>query len=125
MRGAKLFIGDKIACIRSVKQENGGNSFFLSQHEITRIAETKSGIKYYCGKNDFYASEIDANTELQESDNGLVLAYEFFGLTKKTKKKVEQWIDWANRNPEQVEAYKAPVENTSTDNSAEGNYAEQ
>lgn len=36
--------------------------------------------------------------------NGYILTREVFGLNEKTRPYAEQWIEWANKNPDKVDS---------------------
>ena len=90
----------------------GFNQKFICLFKVTateKVTETKKdGVKYYTKKHfrPLYAGDVDFNTmQMEEAiGNGYILTREVFGLNEKTRPYAEQWIKWANKNPDKVDS---------------------
>ncbi len=94
-----LKIGDIVGGIYKRNKE-GKEEWFLLEDKINKISELKSGKRYYT-KSKFRpldAEDVDGNTEIQEEAEGYILTKEVFGLNDITRRKAEEWIEWANEN---------------------------
>ena len=83
---------------------DGSEEWTLLTGKINKITDTKKhGRRYFT--NIFYpldADSVDWNTEDMESaekDKTYILTKEVFGLNDNTRSYAEQWVEWANKNP--------------------------
>lgn len=101
-----LKIGDSVGMIQKVLCDAQGcqNYWRLVEDKITKISITRAGAKYYAPKKfrPLDAEEVDTNTEIQENAEGFILTGEVFGLNDVTRRKAEQWVEWANKNPDRA-----------------------
>lgn len=91
-----LKIGDSVGAIYRFEKD-GNTEYKLVIDEITKIIQTKTGVKYHT-KSKFrplIAEDVNYNTELFH-DLEFVFVSEVFGLTELNKKKAEEWVEWAN-----------------------------
>lgn len=97
-----LKVGDSVGGIyKGLK--NGIDGWYLCEDKINKIVELKCGKRYHT-KSKFHpldAEDIDSTTRMQEKAEGYIITKEVFGLNEITRPKVENWIKWANSNPEQ------------------------
>lgn len=102
-----LNIGDLVGGI--YKREIDGKIVFeLVEDKISKITITKKYGRRYFTKSKFYpldADDVDSNTEMMEESikRGFIFTSEVFGLNDKTKIFAENWVKWANENPEKIE----------------------
>lgn len=106
---ADLHIGDSVGGIYDKTKPDGTKIWELVEDKINKITETKKdGVKYHTKKQfrPLYAEDVDSNTKIMEEaiGNGYILTREVFGLNEKTRPYAEQWIDWANKNPDKVDS---------------------
>lgn len=99
-----LNVGDKVGMLRKVKKVDESEEWTLLTGKINKITNTKKyGRRYFT--NIFYpldADSVDWNTEDMEEaakDKTYILTKEVFGLNDDTRPYAEQWIEWANKNP--------------------------
>lgn len=99
-----LNVGDKVGMLRKVKKVDESEEWTLLTGKINKITNTKKyGRRYFT--NIFYpldADSVDLNTEdMEEAAKGktYILTKEVFGLNDDTRPYAEQWIEWANKNP--------------------------
>lgn len=106
---ANLYIGDSVGGIYEKIKPDGAKVWELVEDKINKVTETKKdGVKYYTKKHfrPLYAGDVDFNTmQMEEAiGNGYILTREVFGLNEKTRPYAEQWIEWANKNPDKVDS---------------------
>jgi hypothetical protein len=98
-----LKVGDSVGGIYK-KSGIGKDEWYLCEDKINKIVELKSGRKYYT-KSKFHpldADDIDSNTKMQEEAKDFIIVREVFGLNDVTRPKLENWVIWANLNPDKL-----------------------
>lgn len=101
----KLRAGDSIGGIyKKLRVRDNKECWELIEDKITKVVQTKKdGWKYYT-KSKFYplyAEDVDSNTKQMENaiGKGYIITKEIFELNEKTRPFAENWISWANANP--------------------------
>lgn len=92
-------VGDSIGAIYKRNRE-GKDQWELVEDKINKVAELKSGRRYYTRSKfrPLDADDIDINTEMQEKANGYIITKEVFGLNDITRTKAEDCVAWANED---------------------------
>ena len=85
------------------RERDGQKHWELVESKITRIVQNTKGTKVYSKR--FYpidVEEIESNTEIMRKASGWILTREVVLLTPEIRKKCEDWVEWANANPDKA-----------------------
>ena len=99
-------IGDSVGGLY-LREREGKEVWVLIEDKINKITITKKYGRRYFVKSKFYpmdADDIDSNTEMMEGciGKGYIITREIFGLNEKTRPFAENWVKWANENPDKA-----------------------
>ena len=92
-------VGDSIGGLYP-KDKDGVRTWELCESKITRIVQNSRGTKVYSKR--FYPleiEEIEDNTKVMEKANGWINTRDVVWLKPQLRNKCEQWLEWANANP--------------------------
>ena len=98
-----LKVGDSVGGLYK-RTKDGKEEWYLCEDKINKIVENSKGRKYYT-KSKFHpldADDVDSSTEMQEKVKAYIITREVFGLNDITKSKAENWVIWANDNPDKL-----------------------
>lgn len=101
-----LNIGDSVGGIYK-KTKDGREFWKLTEDKINKITTTKKHGRRYFTRKAFLpldADDVDDNTKQMEEaiGKGYIITKEVFGLNDKTRPFAENWVKWANENPDKV-----------------------
>lgn len=97
-------VGSSVGMITK-RNIDGVEQWALIEDKVKQISELKSGKRIYT-KSKFRPLDFDDvcnNTEIMENKD-FVIVREVFELTPKVRKRANEWIVWANDNPDRVKS---------------------
>ena len=97
--------GDYIGGIYTSTKDDGTKYYILVKSKVSKIVSSRKATKVY--SNNFYPldlEDIETNTKDMEEASGYILTKEAFKLTEPIERHCLMWIDWANKNPDKVDA---------------------